>query len=107
MYIYIYILFGICIAYCLLPFGTACYLLLNNSGQSRASKAERAKQSEQSTAAPKDYTKPRQIIQSPDRLSKAPEDVTKPQKSTQRPNHIRQKQKYEKVPHLLNKSSNN
>ena len=34
--------------------------------------------------APKHYTKPRQIIQSPDRLYKAPTDYTEPQNSIQR-----------------------
>ena len=50
--------------------------------------------------APKDYTKPRQIIQSPYRLYKPPKKYTKPQKdytkprqTIQRPTNIKQKPK--------------
>ena len=35
--------------------------------------------------APKDYTKPRQLIQSPDRQYKAPKHYTKPQKDSTKP----------------------
>ena len=37
---------------------------------------------------PKDYTKPRQTIQSPDRQYKAPTDFTKPRQTTQSPNRL-------------------
>ena len=42
---------------------------------------------------PKDYTKPRQTIQSPDRQYKAPRDNTKPQKTIQSPRNTTQRPK--------------
>ena len=51
--------------------------------------------------APKDFTKPRQTIQSPNRLYKAPETLHKHINIRQKPLNIRQ------VPKILNKSSNN
>ena len=38
--------------------------------------------------APKDLTKPRQTIQSPDKLYKAPTDNTKPRQTTQSPDRL-------------------
>ena len=40
--------------------------------------------------APKDYTKPQQIIQSPDRQYKAPADNTKPRQTIQSPQDTKQ-----------------
>ena len=65
--------------------------------------------------SPTDYTKPRQIIYSPDRLNKAPTDNTTPpkdyrnlQKDFTKPLSIKQKpQNIKQAPNILNKSTNN
>ena len=64
--------------------------------------------------APKDCTKPRQTLQSPNRLYKAPTDNTRPQQTIQNPKILDKTfEKHEKPknikqePEILNKSSNN
>ena len=57
---------------------------------------------------PKDYTKPRQTIQSPGILDKAPETLYKAPETLHKHIHIRQKPlNIRQTPKIFNKSSNN
>ena len=57
--------------------------------------------------APKDFTKVRQISQSPKRLYKAPTDYTKPRKLYKTLEYLTKPQNNKHIPKIFNQSHNN